>query len=335
MIRKPVILILGACGQIGTDLTVKLRQLYGQANVIASDRYPNDPGIGNYLQIDVLDHAKLERVIDECGVTQVYLLTAMLSASGEKDVRAAWQLNMNSLLSVLNIAKDKGLERIFWPSSIAVFGPGSPKHRCPQETNTQPATLYGISKRTGEYWCNYYFEKFCVDVRSMRFPGLISYKAPAGGGITDYAVEIFHEAIANGNYSCFLEESTVLPMLYMDDAVRAIIELMSAPADKLKIRTSYNVAGISFAPCDIAAQVRHHVPGFQISYSPDYRQAIASGWPASIDDLEARRDWGWKPGYSLAQLTADMFLNLNYSKIGSAEHLQEYPDFQIEDVAVI
>jgi nucleoside-diphosphate-sugar epimerase len=308
--RKDTILVIGACGQIGTELTLALGAQYGPENVIAADIHFKPPYVKNYVQLDVLDHRKLETLVIECGVTQIYLLAAMLSAKGEKNLEAAWRLNVHSLLSVLKIAAEQKLDKVFWASSIAVFGPGSPRYNCPQETRIEPNTVYGISKRAGEYWCNYYFEKFGVDVRSLRYPGLVSYTAPPGGGTTDYAVDIFHQALEKQRYTCFLQEDTCLPMMYMADAVRATLELMNAPKEKITVRTSYNIAGMSFAPCDLAAEIRLHIPGLDVSYQPDHRQAIADGWPASIKDTRAREDWGWYPVFTLKRMTLDMLKNL-------------------------
>jgi len=306
--KKQIILIIGAAGQIGTELTIALRQEYGRENVIAADKNIK-PGF-NGIELDVLDTAKLKQVIYDLEVTQVYLLAAMLSATGEQHPGAAWKLNVQSLLSVLEIAKEFRLEKVFWPSSIAVFGPGSPKYNCPQHTRIEPNTVYGISNRAGEYWCQYYFEKFGVDVRSLRFPGLISYRTPPGGGTTDYAIDIFHQAINQQHYTCFLTEDNCLPMMYMPDAIRATLELMNAPKERLTIRTSYNIAGMSFAPCDLAAAIRVHLPEFKIAYEPDYRNSIANSWPASIKDTEARKDWGWQPEFDLIKMTADMLANI-------------------------
>ena len=306
--KKQIILIIGAAGQIGTELTTALRQEYGRANVIAADKSVK-PGF-NGIELDVLDTAKLKQVIYDLEVTQVYLLAAMLSATGEQHPGAAWKLNVQSLLSVLEIAKEFRLDKVFWPSSIAVFGPGSPKYNCPQHTRIEPNTVYGISKRAGEYWCQYYFEKFGVDVRSLRFPGLISYRTPPGGGTTDYAIAIFHQALNQQHYTCFLTEDNCLPMMYMPDAIRATLELMNAPKEQLTIRTAYNIAGMSFAPCDLAAAIRTHLPEFKIAYEPDYRNAIANSWPASIKDTEARKDWGWQPEFDLTKMTADMLANI-------------------------
>jgi len=244
-------------------------------------------------------------------ITQVYLLAAILSATGEKNPNLAWSLNMQSLLNVLDIAKEEKLTKIFWPSSIAVFGPTSPKKKCPQQTVIEPITVYGISKYAGEFWCNYYNHRYGVDVRSIRYPGLISYKSAPGGGTTDYAVEIFYEALEQKKYNCFLQEDTHLPMMYMPDAIRATIELMQADKEKISIRTSYNIAAISFSPKEIAAEIKKHIPEFKIKYQPDYRQAIADSWPQSIDDTIAQRDWNWKPMYNLQKMTINMLENLS------------------------
>jgi nucleoside-diphosphate-sugar epimerase len=242
--------------------------------------------------------------------TQVYLLAAILSATGEKNPGLAWNLNMQGLLNVLDIAREEKSHKVYWPSSIAVFGPTSPKKNCPQQTIIEPITVYGISKYAGEFWCNYFFQRFGVDVRSLRYPGLISYKSAPGGGTTDYSVEIFHEALESKSYECFLNPETYLPMMYMPDAIRATIELMEAPADKISIRTSYNVSAMSFSPKEIAAEIKKFIPEFEISYKPDYRQKIADSWPQSIDDSKASSDWGWKPEYDLPKMTRDMLENL-------------------------
>lgn len=303
---KPTkILVIGACGQIGTELTLALRERYGQSQVIAADRNPLAE-----LQLNVLDSEALAKLVRAEAITQIYLLAAMLSANGEKDIHAAWELNMAGLINVLKIAAEQRLDKVFWPSSIAVFGPGSPRYNCPQNTRIEPTTIYGISKRAGEYWCSYYFEKFGVDVRSLRYPGLISHATKPGGGTTDYAIDIFHHALGKRAYTCFLKEDTCLPMLYMNDAIRATLELMDAPKEKIKTRTSYNLAGMSFAPCDIAAAIRRHIPDFSISYEPDYRQVIADSWPASVKDEQARKDWSWQPQYDLKKMTEDMLLHI-------------------------
>lgn len=310
---KEKILVIGACGQIGVELTLELRKLYGGANVIASDlRAENEllKGTGPYVSLDVMNKEMLHVQVIRQNITQIYLLAAILSATGEKNPHLAWSLNTTSLLNVLEIAKDENVHKVYWPSSIAVFGPTSPKINCPQQTVIEPITVYGISKYAGEFWCNYFNHRYKVDVRSLRYPGLISYKSEPGGGTTDYAVEIFHEAIETKTYHCFLKEDTYLPMMYMPDAIRATIELMESEESKIKVRTSYNISGVSFSPKEIAAEIKKHIPGFSISYEPDYRQEIANSWPQSIDDSVAKNDWGWKPAFDLSALTTDMIKNL-------------------------
>ena len=310
---KEKILVIGASGQIGVELTLALRKIYGNANVVASDLREQNPlliGTGPYVSLDVMNKEMLHVQVIRQGVTQVYMLAAILSATGEKNPGLAWNLNMQGLLNVLEIAKEEKLQKLYWPSSIAVFGPTSPKQNCPQQTIIEPTTVYGISKYAGEFWCNYFHRRFKVDVRSLRYPGLISYKSPPGGGTTDYAVEIFHEALEEKKYDCFLKEDTYLPMMYMPDAIRATIELMEAPADKISVRTSYNLSGMSFSPKEIAAAIRRHIPEFTITYTPDYRQSIAESWPQSIDDSVARKDWGWKEDFGLEAMTKDMLENL-------------------------
>jgi nucleoside-diphosphate-sugar epimerase len=310
---KEKILVIGASGQIGVELTLALRKIYGNANVVASDlREENEllKGTGPYVSMDVTNKEMLHVQVIRQNITQIYLLAAILSATGEKNPNLAWSLNMHSLLNVLDIAREENLTKVYWPSSIAVFGPTSPKKNCPQQTIIEPTTVYGISKYAGEFWCNYYNHRYGVDVRSLRYPGLISYKSAPGGGTTDYAVEIFHEALEENSYECFLREDTYLPMMYMPDAIRATIELMEAPAEKIKIRTSYNLSGMSFSPKEIASEIKKHLPDFSIDYKPDYRQAIADSWPQSIDDSVARKDWGWKEEYDLSRMTSDMFDNL-------------------------
>lgn len=310
---KEKILVIGSSGQIGVELTLALRKIYGNANVIASDlREENDllKGTGPYVSLDVMNKEMLHVQVIRQNVTQIYLLAAILSATGEKNPNLAWNLNMQGLLNVLDIAKEEQIHKIYWPSSIAVFGPTSPKKNCPQQTIIEPITVYGISKYAGEFWCNYYHQRYGVDVRSIRYPGLISYKSAPGGGTTDYAIEIFHDALEDRHYNCFLNKDTYLPMMYMPDAIRATIELMEAPAEKISVRTSYNVSGMSFSPEQIAEEVKKHVLGFTIDYQPDYRQPIADSWPQSIDDSVARRDWGWKPEFDIAKMSKDMFDNL-------------------------
>jgi len=257
-----------------------------------------------------MDRHGIERILDKHGITEVYLLAALLSATAEKDPAFAWKLNMESLLIILELAREGRLQKVYWPSSIAAFGPTTPKDMTPQHTITEPSTVYGISKLAGEGWCNYYHQRYGVDVRSIRYPGLIGWKSAPGGGTTDYAVHIFHEAIKHGSYTSFLGPKSMLPMMYMPDAIRATIELMEAPADRIKERTSYNLAGLSFSPEQIAAEVAKHVPGFKMSYAPDERQAYADSWPNSIDDSAARTDWGWQPQYDLKDMVADMMLHL-------------------------
>ena len=310
---KEKILVIGASGQIGVELTLALRSIYGNANVVASDLREQNVLLkdsGPYVSLDVMNKEMLHVQVIRQNITQIYLLAAILSATGEKNPNLAWHLNMQGLLNVLDIAREEKLQKVYWPSSIAVFGPTSPKKNCPQQTIIEPSTVYGISKYAGEFWCNYFHNRYGVDVRSLRYPGLISYKSAPGGGTTDYAIEIFHEAMEEKKYKCFLKEDTYLPMMYMPDAIRATIELMEAPAEKISIRTSYNVSGMSFSPKEIGAEITKHIPGFSVSYNPDYRQTIADSWPQSIDDSTARKDWGWKNEYDLPRMTADMFENL-------------------------
>jgi nucleoside-diphosphate-sugar epimerase len=318
MIRERI-LVIGASGQIGVELTLALRKMYGNANVVASDlREENDllKGTGPYVSLDVMNKEMLHVQVIRQNITQIYLLAAILSATGEKNPNLAWNLNMQGLLNVLDIAREEKIYKVYWPSSIAVFGPTSPKQNCPQQTIIEPATVYGISKYAGEFWCNYYFQRFGVDVRSIRYPGLISYKSAPGGGTTDYAVEIFHEALEEKKYTSFLKEDTYLPMMYMPDAIRGTIELMEAPANKLSVRHAYNLSAMSFSPKEIGAEIKKHMPEFVLDYKPDYRQAIADGWPQSIDDSVAANDWDWKPEYSLEKMTKDMLENLEVEKGG-------------------
>lgn len=306
-------LIIGAGGQIGTELTETLRAKLGADAVVATDIRPNETLAANgpFEILDVENAPAIGAVIDKYEVDTIYLLAALLSATGEQNPSLAWRLNMNGLFNVLELMREKQLKRLFWPSSIAVFGPTTPRENTPQDTIMEPQTVYGISKQAGELWCNWYFKKYGVDVRSLRYPGLIGYKSPPGGGTTDYAVDIYHKALLEGKFSCFLPEGSTLPMMYMPDALRATIELMEAPAEKVKIRTSYNVAGVSFSPAQIAASIQAQIPTFQVSYDPDpLRKAIADSWPASIDDARARADWGWKPEFDLNGMTTDMLTNL-------------------------
>ena len=307
------ILIIGACGQIGTELTQKLRSIYGNDNVIASDiRKLNNDIVNNgiFEVVNALDYNQIEHLVEQYQITDVYLMAALLSATAEKNPAFAWDLNMNSLFHVLNLAKAKKIKKIFWPSSIAVFGPTTPRHNTPQYTIMEPTTVYGISKQTGERWCEYYHHIYGVDVRSIRYPGLISWSTEPGGGTTDYAVDIYHKALKEGVYECFLSEDTALPMMYMDDAIRATIEIMQASSEQIKIRSSYNLSGISFTPKEIAAEIKKHIPRFVISYKPDFRQKIADSWPASIDDNFAKLDWNWKHKFNLDSMTFEMLENL-------------------------
>lgn len=309
---KESVLVIGAKGQIGSELVEELRRIYGDSNVIATDiKMPSEGFLdsGPFYQLDVLDFVKVSEIIRKHNVKQVYLLAALLSATAEQKVKSAWRLNMEGLLGTLELAREEKF-KLFWPSSIAVFGPNTPRVNTPQFTVTEPSTVYGISKLAGERWCEYYFQKFNVDVRSIRYPGLIGYKSEPGGGTTDYAVHIFHEAIKNKTYECFLSENTELPMMYMHDALRATIGLMDAPAEQVKIRSSYNVSAISFTPKQLAAEIRKHIPDFTITYKPDVRQQYADSWPKSIDDTEARKDWNWKPEFDLSSMTEDMLQHI-------------------------
>jgi len=305
------ILVIGSSGQIGTELVEGLRARFGAQNVVASDiKEPQVKQDGPFAMVDAMDRRGIERIIDKHGISEVYLLAALLSATAEKDPAFAWKLNMESLLIILELAREGRLNKVYWPSSIAVFGPTTPKDMTPQRTVTEPTTVYGISKLAGEGWCQYYHQRYGVDVRSIRYPGLIGWKSAPGGGTTDYAVHIFHEAIKHGKYTSFLGPKSTLPMMYMPDAIRATIDLMEAPAEKIKVRTSYNLAGMSFDPERIAAEVARHIPGFKMGYAPDQRQAYADSWPRSIDDSAARADWGWRPQFDLRAMVDDMMANL-------------------------
>ena len=307
------ILIIGACGQIGTELTYALRDKYGNENVIASDIREGNEDLmdsGPFEILDATDYDALEEVVAYYDIHEVYLMAAMLSATAEKFPMRAWNLNMNSLFNVLNLGKEKKIEKIFWPSSIAVFGLNTPKSDTPQSTIMEPGTVYGISKQSGERWCDYYHHKFGVDVRSVRYPGLISWKTMPGGGTTDYAVEIYHKALAEGKYTCFLKADTSLPMMFMDDAIRATLQIMDTDGEKVKIRSSYNLSAMSFTPSAMAESIKKHVSDFEISYTPDFRQVIADSWPSSIDDSSAQKDWGWKAEFDLERTTEEMLGNL-------------------------
>lgn len=311
--RDEKILVIGACGQIGVELTLQLRKIYGEQAIIASDLREEHAllkGTGPYVSLDILNRETFHVLVLRYNITQVYLLAAILSATGEKNPALAWHINMQSLLNVLEIAREEKLARVYWPSSIAVFGANSPRENTPQHTIIEPSTIYGISKLAGERWCEYFHKRYDVDVRSLRYPGLISYKSQPGGGTTDYAVEIFHDAVKKGSYTSFLKEDTYLPMMYMPDAIRATIELMEAPADKITVRSSYNLSGMSFSPKEIGEEIKKHIPAFEMSYQPDSRQQIADSWPKSIDDSQAKQDWGWKPRYDLEAMTEDMLKNL-------------------------
>jgi nucleoside-diphosphate-sugar epimerase len=309
--KEDKILIIGAGGQIGIELAQELSLLYGSSNVIAADVKPI-PALSNnpFEKLDVLDKDALLNVVKKHGISHVYLLAALLSATGEQNPMFAWKLNMEGLFNVLDLAKEKHINKVYWPSSIAVFGPTTPRQHTPQYTVMEPSTVYGISKQAGERWCEWYHNKFGVDVRSLRYPGLIGWKSAPGGGTTDYAVHIFHEALKHKTYECFLSEHTALPMMHMEDAIRATIEIMHAPAEQIKIRGSYNLAGISFTPQEIAAEIKKHIPDFTITYKPDFRQEIANSWPQSIEDTEAQKDWGWKQNYDLSGLVNNMLKNL-------------------------
>lgn len=312
------ILVIGSSGQIGTELVEGLRTRFGTENVIASDiKEPQVKQDGPFVMVNAMDRHGIERILDKHGITEVYLLAALLSATAEKDPAFAWKLNMESLLIILELAREGKIKKVYWPSSIAVFGPTTPKDNTPQQTVTEPSTVYGISKLAGEGWCEYYYRRYGVDVRSIRYPGLIGWKSAPGGGTTDYAVHIFHEAIKHNRYTSFLGPKSMLPMMYMPDAIRATIELMEAPAAQVKERRSYNLAGMSFTPEQIAKEVERHFPGFQMSYAPDERQAYADSWPNSIDDSAARTDWGWKPRYDLRAMVDDMVAHLRPVQAGA------------------
>ncbi len=319
------VLIIGAGGQIGSELTYKLREIYGNTNVVASDISFSNLDIVNSGQFELLDAKDYNAVkicVEKYNIDTVYLMAAMLSATGEKYPMQAWDLNTNSLFHVLNLAKEGVIKKIFWPSSIAVFGPTTPTIDTPQHTIMEPTTVYGITKQVGERWCEYYHEQYGVDVRSIRYPGIISWKTMPGGGTTDYAVEIYHEALKKGHYECFLSEDTMLPMMFMDDAIKATVDIMQAPKDAIKIRSAYNLAAISFTPKTIASTIKQHIPDFNITYKPDFRQTIANSWPKSIDDASARADWDWNHDYDLESMTNEMIMQLK-KKYPSSEKLSK------------
>ena len=305
-----MILVTGATGQIGTVLVEALREAYGQENVLATDIKKPEHQHGLFEMLDILNTQRITEIVADYKVTTIYHLAAILSASGEWNPQKTWNVNMNGLMSILELARESGLQKVFFPSTIAVFGTTTPRIMTPQHTAMAPSTVYGISKATGEMWCAYYHQRYGLDVRSVRYPGIISHQSMPGGGTTDYAVDIFHQAIQQGKYTCFLEANTRLPMMYMDDAIRATLELMAAPSENIKVRTSYNLASMSFTPAELAAEIKRHIPDFSIDYEPDQRQAIAASWTESIDDSEARKDWGWQPAYDLGSMTEDMILHL-------------------------
>ena len=311
--KKNKILVIGSSGQIGTDLCLSLERIYGAENIICSDLNPpkEKNHRKNFIKLDVLDNEMLTKKVKEENISEIYLLAASLSALAEKNVLNSWELNMNSLINVLELARKKIIKKIFWPSSIAVFGPDSPKLNTPQNTTLNPSSIYGITKLAGEKLCQYYYDKFDVDVRSLRLPGLIGWRSLAGGGTTDYAVEIFYHALKNNDYTCFLSKETILPMMYMDDAIEAILKIMTTKKENIKIRTSYNISAVSFTPKELEKQIKIYFPNFNVKFKPDYRQKIADSWPDSIDDQEAKVDWGWKAKFNLEKLTSEMFKNLS------------------------
>ena len=309
---KQKILVIGAGGQLGSELTQGLWKLFGKGNVIATDiRGPEGIlGDGDFEILDVLNREKLSALIQKNKFTQIYHLAAVLSATGEKNPNLAWHLNMDGLINVLDASVEYKVSKVYWPSSIAAFGPTTPKIKTPQDTVMDPTTIYGISKQAGERWCEWFFRNKGLDVRSLRYPGLIGYKTKPGGGTTDYAVDIFFKALTDKKYECFLKPDTYLPMMYMDDAVKATLDVMEAPAEKIRIRSSYNVTAMSFCPAEIAAEIKKHIPEFEITYKPDFRQAIADSWPKSINDSVARIDWGWEPQFDLSEMTRSILKSL-------------------------
>jgi len=309
--KQDGVLVIGASGQLGSELTMELRKIY--SHVVAADLKEPSRELrdsGPCVRLDVLNKNALVEIIDKHGINVIYHLAAILSATGEKQPELAWRVNMKGLRNVLDVCVEKKITRLFWPSTIAVFGPTTPKQNTPQYTVMEPNTIYGISKQAGERWCDYTFQKRNLDVRSIRYPGLVSYKTPGGGGTTDYAIDIYFEAARQGRYECFLAENTRLPMMYMPDAIRATIELMHAPSEQINVRSSYNLSALSFTPAEVAASIRKVIPGFEITYKPDFRQQIASAWPESIDDGYARKEWGWKPEFDLDAMTKDMLMHV-------------------------
>lgn len=307
------ILITGASGQIGSDLTLELRKLFGGDHVVASDIKPGTTELmqgGPFETVDVMDKKRIIEVIDKYKITEIYHLAAILSGNAEKNPKWAWDINMNTLFNILDAGKEKGIKKIFWPSSMGAFGPSTPAIDTPQLTIMEPSTVYGISKLAGERWCEYYFNKYGMDIRSLRYPGLISWNTEAGGGTTDYAVEIFYKAIGCGKYECFLAEDMALPMMYMDDAVKATIQLMETDAENVKVRSSYNLGGISFTPKELTDEIKKYIPKLEVSYKPDFRQEIAESWPRSISDEAAQKDWGWKHEFDLEKMTKVMIENI-------------------------
>ncbi|MDH5474518.1 MAG: NAD-dependent epimerase/dehydratase family protein [Cyclobacteriaceae bacterium] len=311
------VLVIGACGQLGSELTLALRKLHGENNVIASDIREGNIELmkGPFETLNAMDKEGMVRIVKKHNITQIYHLAAVLSAKGEENPGFAWELNMGSLSNVLEIAKEYNLDKIYWPSSIAVFGPNTPVDNTPQQCIMDPNTVYGITKQSGERWCEYYFNHYGVDVRSLRYPGLIGYKTLPGGGTTDYAVDIYYKALQEGEFECFLSANSALPMMYMDDAVKATIDLMQATPNDIKIRSSYNVSAISFTPAEIAASIKKHLPEFKITYKPDFRQKIADSWPNSINDSAARTDWGWHHQFDLDKMTEEILKGLKNMKI--------------------
>lgn len=309
--QPPKILITGANGQIGSVLSQSLRAIYGQDQVIVSDIQETDEDRRPFCFLDILNVTRLKEILQDYEITEVYHLAAILSANGEWNPQKTWNVNLNGYLSLLELAKElPTIQKIFFPSTIAVFGPTTPRKQTPQHTALEPTTVYGMSKASGELWSKYYFDRYGLDIRSVRYPGIIGYQSMPGGGTTDYAVEIYHEALKHGKYECFLQSDTNLPMMYMEDAIRATVEIMQAPAEHVKVRTSYNLAAMSFTPAQVTASIRRHISDFEVTYKPDHRQKIAESWTESIDDNAARQDWGWKPQYDLDKMTDDMIEKL-------------------------